>query len=89
MINVNNVEFEMHKAENHVSGTLRLWKAVVGNCTIAGKKFVLFSILSCENHFSKDTRKKMYTSQKMKFSIKISSVNVTKSVENCGFGHVY
>ena len=29
------------------------------------------------------------TSQKMKFSIKDSLVNVTKSAENCGFGHIY
>ena len=27
--------------------------------------------------------------QNKKFSIKISSVNVTKSVGNCGFGHIY
>ena len=31
-----------------------------------------------------------YTVQKVKFSIKkISSVNVTKSAGNCGFGHIY
>ena len=29
------------------------------------------------------------TAQKMKFSIKISSVNVIKSAGNCGFGHSY
>ena len=29
----------------------------------------------------------MYTTQKMKFSIKDSSVNVTKLSGNCGFGH--
>ena len=28
------------------------------------------------------------TAQKMKFSVKDSSVNVTKSAENCGFGHI-
>ena len=27
--------------------------------------------------------------KKMKFSIKVCSVNVTKSVANCGFGHIY
>ena len=27
--------------------------------------------------------------KKWSFSIKISSVNVTKSAENCGFGHIY
>ena len=27
--------------------------------------------------------------QKMKFSIRISSVNVTKSAIPCGFGHIY
>ena len=30
-----------------------------------------------------------YTAQKMKFSIRISSVNVTKFPGNCGFGHIY
>ena len=29
------------------------------------------------------------TAQKMKFSNKVSSVNVTKSAGNCGFGHIY
>ena len=29
------------------------------------------------------------TSQKMKFPLRISSVNVIKSAENCGFGHIY
>ena len=30
-----------------------------------------------------------YTAQKMKFSIRISSVNVTKSAGICGFGRIY
>ena len=29
------------------------------------------------------------TAQKMRFSIKISSVNLTKSAVSCGFGHMY
>ena len=29
------------------------------------------------------------TAQEMKFSSRISSVNVTKSAVNCGFGHIY
>ena len=29
------------------------------------------------------------TAQKMKFPLRISSVNVTKSTGNCGFGHIY
>ena len=29
------------------------------------------------------------TAQKMKFSLRISPVNVTKSTGNCGFGHIY
>ena len=29
------------------------------------------------------------TAQKMKFSIKVSSVNVTKSADSYGFGHIY
>ena len=29
------------------------------------------------------------TAQKMTFALRISSVNVTKSAENCGFGHIY
>ena len=29
------------------------------------------------------------TAQKIKFCIKISLVNVTKSAENCGFAHIY
>ena len=29
------------------------------------------------------------TAQKMKFSVKISSVNVIKFAENCGFGNIY
>ena len=29
------------------------------------------------------------TLQKMEFSIKISLVNMTKSAENCGFGHIF
>ena len=29
------------------------------------------------------------TAQKMKFPLRISSVNVTESAENCGFGHIY
>ena len=29
------------------------------------------------------------TAQKMKFSIKIFPVNVTKSTGNCRFGHIY
>ena len=27
--------------------------------------------------------------QKLSFPLKISSVNVTKSAGNCGFGHIY
>ena len=30
-----------------------------------------------------------YVSQKMNFSIRIYSVNVTKSAVTCGFGHIY
>ena len=31
-----------------------------------------------------------FAAQKMKFSVKdFSSVNVTKSAGNCGFGHIY
>ena len=30
-----------------------------------------------------------FTAQKMKFSLRIYSINVTKSSENCGFGHIY
>ena len=30
-----------------------------------------------------------FTPQKWGFSLKISSVNVTKSVGDCGFGHIY
>ena len=29
------------------------------------------------------------TAQKMMFSIRIFSVNVTKSAVSCGFGHIY
>ena len=29
------------------------------------------------------------TAQKMKFSIRVSSVNATKSADSCGFGHTY
>ena len=29
-----------------------------------------------------------FTAQKMKFSIKVSSVNVTKPAVSCGFGHI-
>ena len=29
------------------------------------------------------------TEQKMKFPLRISTVNVTKSAENCGLGHIY
>ena len=29
------------------------------------------------------------TAPKMKFSIKMSSVNATKSAVSCGFGHIY
>ena len=32
---------------------------------------------------------KEHTAQKMKFSWKISSLNVTKSAVSCGFGHIY
>ena len=32
---------------------------------------------------------KEITAQKIKFSIKVSSVNVIKSVVSCGFGHIY
>ena len=30
-----------------------------------------------------------YTAQKIKFSVRIYSVNVTKAAGNCGFGHIY
>ena len=33
--------------------------------------------------------KSNYTAEKMKFSIRISSVNVTKSAVSCGFGYIY
>ena len=29
------------------------------------------------------------TAQKIKFSMRLSSVNVTKSAVSCGFGHIY
>ena len=32
---------------------------------------------------------KAFTAQKMMFSVKDCSVNMTKSARNCGFGHVY
>ena len=31
----------------------------------------------------------VFTGQKMKFSTKVSSVNVTKSTASCGFGNIY
>ena len=31
----------------------------------------------------------MYTVQKCSFSLRISSLNITKFSENCGFGHIY
>ena len=30
-----------------------------------------------------------FTAQKMKFPLRIPSVNMTKSTGNCGFGHLY
>ena len=32
---------------------------------------------------------RVLTAQKLKFQLRISSVNVTKSAEKCGFGHIY
>ena len=29
------------------------------------------------------------TAQKIKFPLRVSSVNVTKSTVSCGFGHIY
>ena len=40
-----------------------------------------------ENFFN--TAKKKKKKKKKKFSIKISSVSVTKSAANCGFDHIY
>ena len=42
----------------------------------------------CECAFNKKTIAKV-TAQKMKFPLKISSVNVIKSAVSCGFGHIY
>ena len=33
--------------------------------------------------------KSFYTAKNWSFSLRISSVNVTKSAENFGFGHIY
>ena len=35
------------------------------------------------------TEKRGVAAQKRSFALSISSVNVTKSAENCGFGHIY
>ena len=35
------------------------------------------------------SRRQPNTGQKIKISIRISSVNVIKFVANCGFGHIY
>ena len=48
------------------------------------------------NYFRKEAPSTMFggvqiarTAQKMSLPLRISSVNVTKSAGNCGFGHIY
>ena len=46
----------------------------------------------CQNHqqaLRKEQLLKRNTAQKMKFPLRISSVNVTKTAVSCGFGHIY
>ena len=48
------------------------------------------SLLEAEQVDSHDSHNfDSLTAQKMKFSLRISSVNVTKSARNYGFGHIY
>ena len=55
------------------------------------KKTNCFHYKIRKNHlYYKNRNKGEYnTAQKMKFPLKNSSVNVTKSAGNCGFGHIY
>ena len=39
--------------------------------------------------FAKSTTKLMFTAKKRSFPLRISSVNVTESAGNCGFGYIY
>ena len=45
--------------------------------------------ISQRNNVFNNGFNKQFTAQKMKFPLRISSVHVTKSAENCGFSHIY
>ena len=54
--------------------------------SLVNNKYIRFirNVIKFEN---KENR--IPTARKLKFSIRISSVNVTKSARYCGFGHIY
>ena len=45
---------------------------------------VVIRLMTCKN-----SQKKQSLHEKRSFPLRISSVNVTKSARNCGFGHIY
>ena len=52
---------------------------------ISSQIFLTIRATECDDSASSNR----YTAQKMKFSIKDFFSNMTKSVENCGFVHIY
>ena len=55
----------------------------------AFKSFYCNALFLLFEKFFRCYEKCFHTAQKMKFSIKDSSVNMTKSTENCGCSHIY
>ena len=64
--------------------TYKVWKRIIFKCPFVNKGSSLLASLS----FFLIMRA-FLTAQKIRFSIKDFSMNITKSAGNCGFGHIY
>ena len=59
-------------------------------CFTGKKSFLKFSVYLCKfNYYRLLQFQFLHCTKKWSFPLRISSVNVTESVENCGFGHIY
>ena len=69
--------------ENVITFWLSLLFLIYNKKLIDVLSFLLNSLSQCHCLIRKNT------ARKIKFSLRISSVNVTKAAWNCGFGHIY
>ena len=66
------------------------WRVFVVNCAQIWPDIMsMYYSTNCEGKCSALKTNDTHCTKKLSFPLKISSVNVTESIGNCGFGHIY